>query len=687
MSTPPSNDPPRRAARRFPAGLSPATTLALVLMPSIGSASCIAEPEPEVRSFDAHQEPDGPEPIGEAVFALTVAEAADSSCSTASVKGLSEQIVAQANCIAPGAFVKVPSQPNLVLGGAVFAYLEQPAKDAFVAALQAKSNTTMQVNSMLRTVAQQYLLYRWYKNGQCGIALAATPGNSNHETGLALDVQQYNTWKSTLQAHGFKWYGNSDPVHFDYVGPGAKSYKGTDVLAFQILWNANNPDDPIAEDGLYGPQTEARLKKAPANGFAKAPSCDGKPDAPDVHPSVAIVDAADAHDDGSSKGALDLLEGDTYELRLEIVNKGKAVASTVELGVELDGEHLAATDYLIETDWKSPGSFHENDANTHPSNPPHDEALPAAFSLHMNALSPGETKRVTIGLLAKAYSISGDPAPFVRLWVKDVAGYYQQAEFGGAAKNQDASQTFNKGKLEVALAADVYSRTRWEWDSDRLEGWSPLGGATLAADPGAGVLVVGAAESADPGLAGPETSFAAADHGRLVLRARRTGGTGAARLYFATADEPEMDEAKAVAFEVPDDEAFHEVAIEAGENALWAGTVTALRIDPFEEGPGTLEIDFLRVESAEGSTGSGGPGGTTAGAGGDGAGGAETAGSGGYPFGEGGGDFGPGAGPDGDPGCECAAPGVPARAGSVRALAAGLLLALAAIARRRRSAC
>jgi hypothetical protein len=36
---------------------------------------------------------------------------------------------------------------------------------------------------MLRTVAQQYLLYTWYQNGQCGIGLAAKLGNSNHETG------------------------------------------------------------------------------------------------------------------------------------------------------------------------------------------------------------------------------------------------------------------------------------------------------------------------------------------------------------------------------------------------------------------------------------------------------------------------------------------------------------------------
>jgi uncharacterized protein (TIGR03382 family) len=35
----------------------------------------------------------------------------------------------------------------------------------------------------------------------------------------------------------------------------------------------NNPNDIISEDGAYGPQTEARLRKAPATGFAIGPSC------------------------------------------------------------------------------------------------------------------------------------------------------------------------------------------------------------------------------------------------------------------------------------------------------------------------------------------------------------------------------------------------------------------------------
>ncbi len=219
---------------------------------------------------------DGPEPTGnrgDAVGSGSVDDAVASSCATSSVKGLSDQIIAEGQCLEPGAYAQLPELGNLALGPNVFPFLEKPARDALVAALQGAPSKSMTVSSMLRTVAQQYLLYRWYQGGMCGIGLAAKPGNSNHETGLAFDTGDASAWKSSLASHGFKWFGSGDPVHFDYVGPGAKNDKGIDVKAFQRLWNRNNPKDTISEDGSYGPTTEARLKQAPAQGFALGADC------------------------------------------------------------------------------------------------------------------------------------------------------------------------------------------------------------------------------------------------------------------------------------------------------------------------------------------------------------------------------------------------------------------------------
>lgn len=241
----------------------------LLSAPIFVSCAAVPEQDGEVEDDDIDEDVER----GDGVSAGTVLDASKASCTTGSVKGLSAQIIAEANCVDPDAFVEIPKLPNLQASSNVFLNLEKPARDKLVAALKAYPGTTMTVNSALRTVAQQYLLYRWYQTGSCGISLAAKPGNSNHETGLALDIDNYSTWKSKLSGHGFSWLGGNDPVHFDYTGAGAKDLRGMDVLAFQRLWNRNNPSDKIAEDGSWGPNTEARMKKAPAGGFAKGPSC------------------------------------------------------------------------------------------------------------------------------------------------------------------------------------------------------------------------------------------------------------------------------------------------------------------------------------------------------------------------------------------------------------------------------
>jgi hypothetical protein len=208
----------------------------------------------------------------------TVQEAAARSCSTASVDGLSRQIIEQGRCINPKAFVPLPSRPNLVVGEHVFAYLESSARDGLLRALDARKKSTMTINSALRTVAQQYLVWRWSASKRCGVQLATPPGESNHETGLALDIAEQADWRQTLEQHDFHWLGQIDRVHFDYKGDtgSSSSQRAVDVLAFQQLWNRNNPSDPIAESGHYGPETEQRLKKAPADGFAIGSACKGR---------------------------------------------------------------------------------------------------------------------------------------------------------------------------------------------------------------------------------------------------------------------------------------------------------------------------------------------------------------------------------------------------------------------------
>ena len=203
----------------------------------------------------------------------SVEHAAARSCSTASVEGLSRQIIEQARCINPNAYVRLPSRKNLVIGPHVFAYLQVAARNHLVRVLDAHPKKTMTINSALRTLAQQYLVRRWSANKRCGVQLATLPGDSNHETGLAVDIAEGGSWRSELAAENFRWLGARDRVHFDYKGSGASPNRSVDVLAFQRLWNRNHPDDRITEDGRYSSATEQRLKKSPADGFPSGPSC------------------------------------------------------------------------------------------------------------------------------------------------------------------------------------------------------------------------------------------------------------------------------------------------------------------------------------------------------------------------------------------------------------------------------
>ena len=243
----------------------------LAALASLLVAAC-APPAPGEDDED-HDHDEAVEEREEAAIEGTVEDAMRGYCSTSTIKPLSQQILDEMRCIDPDGFAEVPPLANVVYGAGVFPYLITPARDAFVAAAQSKPGTTLQVNSMFRTVAQQYMLRRWKELGRCGISAAATPGNSNHETGLAIDVQQHSTWRSALESRGFDWFGNGDKPHFDYEGSGAFSQKGLDVLAFQRLWNRNHPEDEISEDGDYGPQTRARIQKSPAMGFEVGAIC------------------------------------------------------------------------------------------------------------------------------------------------------------------------------------------------------------------------------------------------------------------------------------------------------------------------------------------------------------------------------------------------------------------------------
>lgn len=190
--------------------------------------------------------------------------------STSVVNCLSQQLIAQLQVIIPGGFISYDDL-NVDLSDAAFPYVQAAAKQGLAKAIQERG-IKMLVNSSYRTIAQQMLLYNDRFNNPNPVA---PPGRSNHQTGLAIDIEDPRVWEPFLVQHGWSPLPG-DPPHFDYIGGGTTDIRSTSILAFQQLWNMNNPKDKIDEDGEFGPQTEGALNDSPANGFAKAP-WDDKP--------------------------------------------------------------------------------------------------------------------------------------------------------------------------------------------------------------------------------------------------------------------------------------------------------------------------------------------------------------------------------------------------------------------------
>jgi N-acetylmuramoyl-L-alanine amidase len=186
---------------------------------------------------------------------------------TVIANGLSQQLIYQINLIVPGALVSFDDL-NVELGDAAYPFVPPAGKEALRKAIE-KRGKKMVVNSAYRTLAQQMLLFNDKKNGFNSNPVAA-PGRSNHQSGLALDIEDRGGWENFLSPLGWEPLAN-DPPHVDYQGSGAKDLRGTTIRAFQQLWNKNHPNNKIDADGEFGPATEAALNKSPCTGFAIAP--------------------------------------------------------------------------------------------------------------------------------------------------------------------------------------------------------------------------------------------------------------------------------------------------------------------------------------------------------------------------------------------------------------------------------
>ncbi|MGB3203628.1 MAG: peptidoglycan-binding protein [Crinalium sp.] len=187
-------------------------------------------------------------------------------CSTYSVRGLDDQLIAQMNKIRPNLLVRMDDL-NVSLGQAVHPWVQPAVREGLAKAIATRGKR-MTINSALRTLAGQMLLYQHCQSKRCGISAAAKPGKSNHNNGSAIDIEDSAGWRLALHASGWRWIGAFDQMHYDFVGGGLTSIHEVSVKAFQQLWSISRPGDKIDDDGDLGQATFSRLAYAPAEGFS-----------------------------------------------------------------------------------------------------------------------------------------------------------------------------------------------------------------------------------------------------------------------------------------------------------------------------------------------------------------------------------------------------------------------------------
>ena len=95
---------------------------------------------------------------------------------------------------------RIETISGLSLSSAALPYLQSSAATSLQSVVQRGGG--IGVNSTLRSLAQQYLLYEWYLRGRCGISLAASYGRSNHESGLAVDTSDFSARRWAFESEG-----------------------------------------------------------------------------------------------------------------------------------------------------------------------------------------------------------------------------------------------------------------------------------------------------------------------------------------------------------------------------------------------------------------------------------------------------------------------------------------------------
>lgn len=179
--------------------------------------------------------------------------------STSGVDGLSDQIILM---MGDTGLVKF-THSRFIAADNCDPYFCTEVVNKLKQALDDNPTLIMQCNSGYRSPVRQLVLRQFYERGINGIAAAARVGTGNHERGTAIDLENWEQWKTILISDNWHWQGANDRWHFD-VNISSK-IPNLAIAAYQRL--ANKHGNSLSEDGIWGSNTEQSMLQAPASGW------------------------------------------------------------------------------------------------------------------------------------------------------------------------------------------------------------------------------------------------------------------------------------------------------------------------------------------------------------------------------------------------------------------------------------
>jgi hypothetical protein len=288
---------------------------------------------------------------------------------------------------------------------------------------------------------------------------------------------------------------------------------------------------------------------------------------------------------GSSAAVADLYPGEVQHADIRITNKSHTVLPNLVLGFWAQNPYVSVRNYRIYDDHPQHDqqSWGVNSADGDPRNPSRDHMGDSGY-LHMHSLSPGESKKVTVEIVAHTPSFARVDHADLRVWVRHIDGLY--GEQTGFFETPTNGNTFGRNLRDYA-EVDVLSRDHWDFMGEQegdVEGWTASGDVGyFTLNPRDGVHALAAhVNGPDPMLVAPGGTRINADRwDELVLNHRSHDGAHIKAIYWARAGES-LSEDRVVRVRSAGDSRWHRQRIRLGDHPRWSGTVTKLRVDIME---------------------------------------------------------------------------------------------------------